>query len=100
MRYVRSPPSGLKDSTVFPAFFIAPAMNPRTVCRCQPIFSMISKKRGAVLPLEHGDYLRRLTAFSRFGGFLRFRGLFGLGRFLGGGLLGCLGLGGRALGPC
>src|ERR1039457_3133282 len=42
MRYVRSPPSGLKDSTVYPAFFIAPAMNPRTVCRCQLILSMIS----------------------------------------------------------
>ena len=27
---------------VNPAFFIAPAMNPRTVCFCQPIFSMIS----------------------------------------------------------
>src|ERR1700683_4835730 len=27
-----------------PAFFIAPAMNPRTVCFCQPIFSMISAK--------------------------------------------------------
>src|SRR5205823_7553661 len=25
-----------------PAFFIAPAMNPRTVCRCQPIFSITS----------------------------------------------------------
>ena len=31
MRYVLSPPSGLKDSTAKPAFFIAPAMNPRTV---------------------------------------------------------------------
>ena len=30
-RYVRSPPAGLKDSTVCPAFFIAPAINPRTV---------------------------------------------------------------------
>src|ERR1700683_432693 len=27
-----------------PAFFIAPAMNPRTVCFCQPIFSVISAK--------------------------------------------------------
>src|ERR1700687_1336490 len=42
MRYDRSPPSGLKDSTAYPAFFIAPAMNPRTVCFCQPILSMIS----------------------------------------------------------
>src|ERR1022692_2271458 len=42
MRYVRSPPSGLKDSTAWPAFFIAPAMNPRTVCLFQPILSMIS----------------------------------------------------------
>src|SRR5260370_6334090 len=42
MTQVRSPPSGLKDSTLYPAFFIAPAMNPLTVCRNQPIFSMIS----------------------------------------------------------
>src|ERR1035441_9686822 len=42
MRYVRSPPSGLKDSTSYPAFFMAPAMKPRTVCFSQPIFSMIS----------------------------------------------------------
>src|SRR5450755_2054932 len=42
MRYVRTPPSGLKDSTVWPAFFIAPAMNPRTVCFCHPIVCMIS----------------------------------------------------------
>ena len=27
---------------MWPAFFIEPAMNPRTVCRCQPILSMIS----------------------------------------------------------
>ena len=37
-------PPGLNDSTVYPAFFIAPAMNPRTVCRCQPILSMISSR--------------------------------------------------------
>ena len=42
IRYVRSPLSDLKDSTVNPAFFIAPAMKPRTVCFCQPILSMIS----------------------------------------------------------
>ena len=41
---VRSPPSGLKDSTVNPAFFIAPAMNPRRVCRCRPILFMISAR--------------------------------------------------------
>jgi len=29
---------------VYPAFFIAPAMNPRTVWRCQPIFSIISTR--------------------------------------------------------
>src|ERR1700680_2238986 len=39
---VRSPPSGLKDSTLYPAFFIEPAMNPRTVCFCQLILLMIS----------------------------------------------------------
>src|ERR1017187_2543260 len=44
IRYVRSPLSDLKDSTVYPAFFIAPAMKPRTVCFCQPIFSIISAK--------------------------------------------------------
>jgi hypothetical protein len=27
---------------VYPAFFIAPAMNPRTVCFCHPIWVMIS----------------------------------------------------------
>ena len=42
IRYVRSPLSDLKDSTLNPAFFIAPAMNPRTVCFCQPIVFMIS----------------------------------------------------------
>src|SRR5450755_1398037 len=42
MRYVRTPPSGLKDSTVWPAFFIASAMNPRTVCFCHPIVCIIS----------------------------------------------------------
>src|SRR5450755_2191711 len=44
MRYVRTPPSGLKDSTVWPAFFIAPAMNPRTVCFCHPIVCTISAR--------------------------------------------------------
>jgi len=38
---VRSPPAGLKDSTVCPAFFIAPAINPRTVCFCQPMVRTI-----------------------------------------------------------
>src|ERR1017187_2666220 len=42
IRYVRSPLSDLKDSTVNPAFFSAPATKPRTVCFCQPIFSIIS----------------------------------------------------------
>src|ERR1022692_1204268 len=42
IRYVRSPPSGLKDSTWYPAFFIAPARKPRTVCFCQPIFFITS----------------------------------------------------------
>src|ERR1039458_4621135 len=42
IRYVRSPLSDLKDSTVKPAFFIAPAINPLTVCLCQSIFSIIS----------------------------------------------------------
>src|ERR1039458_9622286 len=44
MRYVLSPTSGLKDSTAYPAFFIAPAMNPRTVCFCQFILSIISAR--------------------------------------------------------
>jgi hypothetical protein len=34
----------LKDSTTCPAFFIAPAMNPRTVCFCQPICDMIPSR--------------------------------------------------------
>ena len=33
---------GLEGLDVVPGFFIAPAMNPRTVCFCQPILSMIS----------------------------------------------------------
>ena len=32
--------SDLKDSTLYPAFLIVPAMNPRTVCFCQPILSI------------------------------------------------------------
>ena len=28
---------------MYPAFFIAPAINPRTVCFCQPILAMISE---------------------------------------------------------
>ena len=43
--YVRSPPSGLNDSTVYPAFFNAPATKPRTVCRCQPMVSMESTSK-------------------------------------------------------
>jgi len=39
IRYARSPPTGLKDSTAWPAFFIAPAMNPRAVCFCHPMLS-------------------------------------------------------------
>src|SRR5450755_1292205 len=44
MRYVRTPPSGLKDSTEWPAFFIASAMNPRTVCFCHPIVCTMSAR--------------------------------------------------------
>src|ERR1017187_5976252 len=42
IRYVRSPPSGLKDPTWYPAFFIAPARRPRTARCCQPIFFITS----------------------------------------------------------
>jgi hypothetical protein len=52
MRNVRSPPYGLNDSTWYPAFFIPPAMNPRTVCRCQPIEVMISD---SVAPSSRGS---------------------------------------------
>src|ERR1017187_9003313 len=55
-RYVRPPPGGLKDSTVCPAFFIAPAINPRTVCFCQPMVRMISD---SVAP-----FLRRSMAMT------------------------------------
>ena len=40
---------------------------------------------GPVLTLEHGHYLRRLTALARRGSFLRLGGPFALGRVLGGG---------------
>ena len=33
----------MKDSTAYPAFFIAPAMNPRTVCFCHPMLCIISE---------------------------------------------------------
>jgi hypothetical protein len=57
------------------------------------------RQRGPVLPLEHGDHLGRLAALARPSGLLWFGALFGLGRGLGGGgLLGRLGFGGRALG--
>ena len=38
-------------------------------------------QRGAVLPLEHGDHLRRLAALARCGGFLRFAAVLPLGAF-------------------
>ena len=57
--------SDLKDSTVYPAFFIAPAMNPRTVCFCQPICSMISASVAPFFALEHRHHLRRLAALAR-----------------------------------
>ncbi len=87
---MRSPPSGLNDSTVNPAFFIAPALKPLTVCFCHPIFSMISAKLASFL-LEHGHHLGRLTPFARCGGFLRLGGSFALRRVVGSGsTLGCL----------
>ena len=36
-RQLRSPAAGQKLSTVYPAFFIAPAMSPRTIWRNQPM---------------------------------------------------------------
>src|ERR1022692_2790169 len=70
MRYVRSPSSGLKDSTCYPAFSIAPAMNPHTMCFCQPIFAMISEMVCAVLALEHRDHLGGLGTLARPGSLL------------------------------
>src|ERR1035441_8785432 len=86
MRYVRSPPSGLKDSTSYPAFFMAPAMKPRTVCFSQPIFSMISASvapflrwsmattwavllpsRGALAPVASSLAVVSLVALAFFG---------------------------------
>jgi len=84
---------------VCPAFFIAPAMNPRTVCFCQLNLVHNLGERGAVLALEHGDHLGRLAAFARrglFASFLRW------GVFLAAvASVGRLGFRGRALGrPC
>ena len=86
---------------MYPAFFIAPAMNPRTVCFCQPIFSMISANRGTALALEHRDHLGGLAALAgpRLG-LRRFRDLWGFGRFLGQSwLLSRLDFAGRHVGP-
>src|ERR1039457_1694028 len=72
IRYVRSPLSDLKDSTVNPAFFIAPAMNPRTVCFCQPIVFMISAK---VAPLLRWSMATTWAAFLDGVAFLAVLGL-------------------------
>src|ERR1017187_2816283 len=60
------------------------------------------REGGAVLALQHGDHLGRLAARARSGDLGHRGGLLGRGCFLGGGgLLGYLTLGGRALGrPC
>src|ERR1017187_4316797 len=60
------------------------------------------REGGAVLALQHGDHLGRLAARARCGHPGHRGRLLGRGRFLGGGgLLGYLTLGGRALGrPC
>src|ERR1035441_8020267 len=56
-------------------------------------------ERRAILALQHRDDLLGLAAFARPSTFLRLGSLFGFGRVLhGGGLLGRLGLRGRALG--
>jgi hypothetical protein len=68
-------------------------MNPRTVCFCQPIFSMISAG-GAVLALEQGDHLGGLAALAQPGAFLGFGGFLGLGSGLGRGGFLSLGCGG------
>ena len=83
MRYVRSPSSGLKDSTCYPAFSIAPAMNPHTMCFCQPIFAMISEMVCAVLALEHRDHLGGLGTLARPGSLLHLGDRFALRRGLG-----------------
>src|SRR5580698_6841446 len=54
MRYVRSPPAGLKDSTGWPAFFIAPAMKPGPVCFFHPMV--------CIIPDSVAPFLRRSTA--------------------------------------
>src|ERR1051325_8489405 len=42
MRYVRSPAAFFDDSTFSPPLLPRMLMNPRTVCACQPVASMIS----------------------------------------------------------
>jgi hypothetical protein len=83
MRYVCSPSSGLKDSTCYPAFSIAPAMNPHTMCFCQPIFAMISEMVCAVLALEHRDHLGGLGTLARPGSLLHLGDRLALRRGLG-----------------
>ncbi len=69
---------------MYPAFFIAPAMNPRTVWRCQPIETIISESVApagrrsiattcAVLLLSRGAFAAScdLATFGALGAFLR-----------------------------
>ena len=84
---MRSPPSGLKDSMLYPAFFIAPAMNPRTVCFCQPMVSIIS---ASVAPFFRCSIATtwavllpsRAPALSAFAAFLALGALFAGAAFL------------------
>ena len=68
---------GLKDSTACPAFFIAPAMKPRTVCFCHALVRMISVRvapflrrsmpiTSAVLLPWRGDALQRRFRDAQF----------------------------------
>ena len=74
---------GLEALHLYPAFFIAPATNPRTVWRCQPIALMISAMV-APLPLHHRDHLGHLAAPARPVDFLAFAPFLPLGAALAG----------------
>jgi hypothetical protein len=51
---VRAPHSHLKDSTVYPTFFISPAMNPRTAVFCRDIFCITSTSVASFSHLKQG----------------------------------------------
>jgi hypothetical protein len=88
----------LKDSTVYPAIFIA-GHEPADGVLLPAHFDHDLLQRGAVGGLQHRDHPGCFAAFARSGALRAFRFLLGLGRLLcARGLLGRCTLGGLALG--